>query len=869
MKERKESHITIWRETKELLSVPITSSSKRVFKLMSDDYITLDFSLPSAVHIMVGDWCEDELFGRFVVTHEQMPSYNTRTGGYDYSLRLDAPYRALGNRIHTLPSRLVTTNEKVRKETNWTLTDNLANHANAIVEGASLVGGDIVGVEITAEKAQEVRMVAYNGVSILEAIGMVADEFETEWWVKDGILHFDKCEGTNEPYVFSLGDNVESMNVQDDVQDYCNSIFAFGGTTNIPSTYRRSLSFKVTSQKTISLGGANYESFADDDKKVTLGMIHGGNAQAVFSYRKEVTDLVLLALPMGGVYSVMFDGSLMVSDLSNAHFSGSVGFYYNLSGTGNCTIKMQMLAIPTAGSGASSYQIASRYVGITSDTEAFGYEKMDIETDVKLPEGTYSVRFEASLSHDVSLNPIVLNTGECWASGKVTANTESVSTSCKLVFNGAVYTVEFNPLGVAYGEEDYYRFVFRMGNERIAPPDGFGIGSEYRLLLHGETYGGVVTTNGLEPTETPLSWWVRDYDNPSSIWSIGENRLMLPIGAQSETMDIEGSRMTRKGVTPAQTVERSVVFEEIHPRCILVVTEVRTMQKQTREEHEDGSQTAWQWVQYIIKCRTIDNTAFPFRRKYVKPGETLRARFMTLTDADTTMEHIGEVFGAEPRLLMSGMEFDVSYDNASDEYTLVRNDNYGTMLPNETLCPTVGDLFTLSGWDVRAMSSLGLVESAEERLLAHAEAYLMAMDEGQYVFTCDMMSDWMFHTEDGYIDLRTQTTEGAEDFHESSGAQVKVWHVMPIPFITASGEPLLTDGRLFHVVNNHYFFLLPTEGARVMVRHDALKAGEKTSRIIGYELKLDKPYDTPRYTIGETEAYSRLKRMEKVLGISK
>lgn len=44
--------------------------------------------------------------------------------------------------------------------------------------------------------------------------------------------------------------------------------------------------------------------------------------------------------------------------------------------------------------------------------------------------------------------------------------------------------------------------------------------------------------------------------------------------------------------------------------------------------------------------------------------------------------------------------------------------------------------------------------------------------------------------------------------------------------------------------------------------------GVKESRVIGYELKLDCPEDGARYTIGETEAYSRLDKLEKEISKS-
>ena len=36
----------------------------------------------------------------------------------------------------------------------------------------------------------------------------------------------------------------------------------------------------------------------------------------------------------------------------------------------------------------------------------------------------------------------------------------------------------------------------------------------------------------------------------------------------------------------------------------------------------------------------------------------------------------------------------------------------------------------------------------------------------------------------------------------------------------------------------------------------------RLSRVIGFEFNLDKPYDSPVYTVGETAAYSRIGELE-------
>ena len=86
MRERESAYISIMRTSAEVATIAITPQSRRMFRLMEEDCIELSFSLAEAVHFAVGDYCEDELFGRFVVTEEQMPAYNAVTGGYDRGL---------------------------------------------------------------------------------------------------------------------------------------------------------------------------------------------------------------------------------------------------------------------------------------------------------------------------------------------------------------------------------------------------------------------------------------------------------------------------------------------------------------------------------------------------------------------------------------------------------------------------------------------------------------------------------------------------------------------------------------------------------------------------------------------------------------
>ncbi|MBR3093691.1 MAG: hypothetical protein IKG99_11835, partial [Bacteroidaceae bacterium] len=412
MRERASAYISIMRTSEVVASVPITASSRRVFRLMEEDCIELCFSLASAVAFRIGDYCDDELFGRFVIMDEQMPAYNSSTGGFDYTLKMEAPYMALRNKVHTLPATF--NNTAVRKETNWVLTDTLENHAKAIVDNAFLAGVEcfntiedgLYPIEITAERAMERKCVSYGGIDMLSAIDAIAKAYETEWWVSLGVLHFGKCEAEDEPYRFALGWNVERMDIHDDTQDYCNAVFAFGGTENMPESYRRSVAFKVTEQSSLTVDGVRVAAFVDGDKKVTLGMLHGGSVDESFSCDGKGNDVG------GGVFGKTLDGSLELTNGSACRFTGEIAFGGRYSGSGTDEVTLRLYAKkPQADS-----------VLIASCSESLGgagtvHSRMTFDKTVVLDEGSYTLYLRVDTS-----GTLVLNAMKSLSSGSVSVS---------------------------------------------------------------------------------------------------------------------------------------------------------------------------------------------------------------------------------------------------------------------------------------------------------------------------------------------------------------------------------------------------------------------------------------------------------------
>lgn len=156
---------------------------------------------------------------------------------------------------------------------------------------------------------------------------------------------------------------------------------------------------------------------------------------------------------------------------------------------------------------------------------------------------------------------------------------------------------------------------------------------------------------------------------------------------------------------------------------------------------------------------------------------------------------------------LNGMEFECAYNDEEKYYEVVANEEYGRFLPDATLHPKVGDNFILVGWDSTKIADTGIVGEAEEELYQHTIQKLARLNIDPNTYECTMKSDWVYN-------------EGAELHQYDMGQKVVL-------------------------INPAYF----EEG--------------RSSRIIGYEICLDIPYDSPRYTVGEAVAYSKSQDMQE------
>ena len=161
--------------------------------------------------------------------------------------------------------------------------------------------------------------------------------------------------------------------------------------------------------------------------------------------------------------------------------------------------------------------------------------------------------------------------------------------------------------------------------------------------------------------------------------------------------------------------------------------------------------------------------------------------------------------------LLNGLEFEVLFNPSPKDETrgeqlweIVRNEDYGRPLPDDMMYPANGDEYILSGFDIQLVSDQ-YIPAAEQELKEKAQKYAdkVKKDDGTYPTT--LASNWV--------------------------------HEDPI-------SRTFEFGQRINLVDDTYF-----ENGRI-------------SRVLGWEMNLDVPWDSPVYTIGESMPYSRIGEIE-------
>jgi len=202
-------------------------------KLMSEDYILLKFSTEAPVHFDRGCYIVHNGL-RYEVVDLTYPTYNASTGGYDYELRLDIYYWKWKNKN-------LFYDRQGNQEASWHLTRTPDAHLSVVCSNLSSLGYNYNGSEFTYSIGESVdasaKLVSYDSTNIIDALTLIAETWDAEWWIEDNVIHLGRCE-YNTAIDFEQHHNVQTMSRSESNDNFATRIYAFGSTRNLPVNYR-------------------------------------------------------------------------------------------------------------------------------------------------------------------------------------------------------------------------------------------------------------------------------------------------------------------------------------------------------------------------------------------------------------------------------------------------------------------------------------------------------------------------------------------------------------------------------------------------------------------------------------------------------
>lgn len=919
MKERTNPEISIYRGGEAILTTLITPQSTRRAKLMEYDEVFLKFTSADSVAILRGDYIDDELFGRFYAKEKQVPRYNSSHGGYDYELTFVRSQYMWDKFKCALVTTLVEEGTLYRKEISWRLTSNIHNHAYQIRQNLLSLGLYLdvkVYIQTELETRLEANLIEYNDVDILSALKLICDTYNCEWWAEEGSsinelkLYFGKCEnwaisGTateteyDDVFIYERGAvytrnilpvtegvTAERVNPSRNTSDYFNKLYVYGGTTNVPSNYRKELNFEVSKVSTIDSQEAFKPSKAITYKMVsevgnldssTTGTILQDEGQSKDNIETTTKKLKVEDLNTVMVYKSNQDQIIFSTFNVSSHWvkvlRPTTRNLFSDKGIVTLTLKnIEYYTDEQTAKEVNLYQAkrviyrleysiwkknGSNYIKIDTIVDEeykvdrniyFDKGVLSLNIDIDIPKkaitfevGEYKVSIDVvlvgleaySLGDGVKAGIIIDTTGTSTSttSNPIYSNLRldielhtkedisfyfrndnySPAFLATVDYHNTLYKVLFNP-NEKDTEKDSFCFVNVADDGAItytSKPSGFSKGTHFKMPLESDS-----VKYGLQYIMIPYGYYTNEYDDSESLFTLGERRLLLPLAdnGRKSYLLAESADETK----PYTIVEKTIIFDHIYPRFTLKVAEVREIPRSDESTYEDGSTGKTSYNQYAIKLTYIDDSEFPFVARYQQDGTVLGLTF--ITDSELTDEEKQSDYEIST---LAGMKFECNFDGTTDEFIIVRNEEYGAQLPNGVLCPKVGDILILDNWDVRAMAGLGGIEKAEEELKRAGEEYIASGQEENPTFEVVMMSDNIrkYWGMDGI-------QSGGTSHGEISQMQVSTKTIL---------------GDIARVKQGNGFV---------------------QSRILSFEYKLDIPYDSPQYLIGDTDRYSRLKQIE-------
>ena len=838
----------------ELLSTLPNIGAKRIRRFMADDCIQLPFKLAEAVRFDTGDWCMVSGAGRFELCEPYYPAYNDETCAYEYDLKLEAQYMKWRNKLMRYMPAVG------GQETSFTLTAvpqvhleqvianvNTLAHADAsyLYHPETGAATEWKGVVMEEHAGVAAKTILYDSTNIIDALSQIAETFECEWWVEGDTVYLGKCLKDALGYAdFINGENVHGMTRDQSQEKHANRIIPYGGTRNISPRYRKDLVFDVSYNRDGCIWDA-VRPLRGDWFAESLARSYKNGSYPPFTGEGGSTVDFSKASSKDGQVHTLFSRSKTLGKVGTGtfHVDGSrfrVKCYFTTPfGGGTVTVRYGLMVTGRAADGTAV--ILYSHSGSACPTTSGGNSEHTLQSaDVEVASEVTDVKVSFSASYSCA-SPTQFGKLNVDTAGSMTFGISSDLYSIPGITvqpikadgtdNGSPITgCVFNPSMTDDAEGRNRLKVPNPSDPRIAAGCRFRIPSAQLL-----------------PYKVKSSYFTERYCAYEGMDTIIKNgvvtrRLMLPESRRKPYIDSteDATPSSEAPTLPLpRAVEDVVTFDDIYPRAEMVAEEIQTGTAHYMQQNDDGTESRVQYTTYLCVESKVFNPQRPWRSdRYLIPDIDAEITFLdvdrwTQSDKDTHPGDASIVVGMpkHPEVaggLLNGMTFKVnprelrSNDGTSVwAWEIVRDDK--TDLPNEILRPHPGDKFVITGIDVSVIDE-AYVGIAENELLEKAKLYVQKLNTDASTYNCPL------DARDAKTLIEADTSNDGKLFALAYGL----------------GQPI-------NLVHEGYFKSEADAEGRIWGRK---------SRVIGYEIPLDIPYDNPVFIIGEKPSYSRFGAIE-------
>lgn len=387
-----------------------------------------------------------------------------------------------------------------------------------------------------------------------------------------------------------------------------------------------------------------------------------------------------------------------------------------------------------------------------------------------------------------------------WSFGDAPSNLDGVTKT--ITFDGSTCWDAINAIAEAFEvewwiEEDLRARIIYFGKLEKGEAEPFTIGDAITEIpsKRGEDadYGTRFYVFGSD-RNLPDSYGTTEQGGVTN--HVSQVRLHLP----SDTPYIDA----KAGLTPAEVVEKVVIFEDVYPKNTDTITAIETIKREIIEGEENDA--------YVM---TASDT--PFVPSDLMSGETLMCEFTSgslmgrqfeLALLDDNNENINPEAWKEGDAFNKRFEIIAQTEDAGNTFVIV---------PNSYLHPVVGDTFVLIGVELPQER----IAEAEQELLTKGQEHAAKNSSDTDVYECPTNPVYCHRHDKNFVlgqkvELNDPRFEGGKRESRIQGFEKKLWNEYEATYTVGDNTPYSRLGAIQEGIDE--------------TKHEIVKVKENTDR---------------------------------------